>query len=138
MAALLHDAGKLVLAARAPETLQHILKICAEENCTMEAVEEKLLGVTHAEIGGYLLGVWGLPYPIVEAVANHHNPTRTKASRFDIVGAVYVANVLAKDYLDLVEDPNAPVIDHDYLRSVGVASELPHWVQVARKLARDD
>ena len=36
-------------------------------------------GATHAEVGAYLLGLWGLPFQIVEAVANHHAPERGAA-----------------------------------------------------------
>jgi HD-like signal output (HDOD) protein len=32
------------------------------------------LGVTHAELGAYLIGIWGLPDLVVESVAFHHKP----------------------------------------------------------------
>ena len=38
------------------------------------AAEREIFGVTHAEVGAYLLGLWGIPFPIVEAVAFHHRP----------------------------------------------------------------
>ena len=42
----------------------------------------------HAEVGAYLLGLWGLPVPVVEAVAHHHAPaTRVAPHRFDILAA---------------------------------------------------
>jgi HD-like signal output (HDOD) protein len=31
--------------------------------------ERELFGATHAEVGAWLLGIWGLPVPIVEAMA---------------------------------------------------------------------
>ncbi|MBN6148792.1 HDOD domain-containing protein [Xanthomonas sp. AmX2] len=72
---------------------------------------------SHAEIGAYLLGVWGLPGAIVEAVAHHHCPGRVEHRQFDAVGVVHVAVALARG-----EAPDA-----DYLQAMGVAAELPQW-----------
>jgi HD-like signal output (HDOD) protein/CheY-like chemotaxis protein len=58
-AGLLTDIGLLLLAAKAPELLQR---------------DEATLGFTHAGLGAYLLGLWGLAPGVVEAVAFHHEP----------------------------------------------------------------
>ena len=55
------------------------------------------LRITHAEVGAYLLELWGLPTPIVEAVAYHHNPSAALERTFDIPTAVSVANALVED-----------------------------------------
>jgi HD-like signal output (HDOD) protein len=52
------------------------------------------MGATHAEIGAYLLGLWGLPYAIVEAVALHHTPTAVTPHGYDLVGALAVSHAL--------------------------------------------
>src|SRR4029077_18261297 len=49
---------------------------------------------THAEIGAYLLGLWGLPYAIVEAVALHHTPDAVPPHVFDLLAASAVSHVL--------------------------------------------
>ena len=36
-------------------------------------LEREFMGVTHQEIGAYLLGWWDLPFPIVEAALFHHH-----------------------------------------------------------------
>jgi HD-like signal output (HDOD) protein len=56
-----------------------------------------LLGTSHAEIGAYLLGLWGLPSIAVEAIAHHHPPDRITHSSFDCTVAVYVANLLDEE-----------------------------------------
>jgi HD-like signal output (HDOD) protein len=58
-AGLLSDVGVLLLAAKAPELLGR---------------DESDLGFTHGGLGAYLLGLWGLPPRVVEAVAFHHDP----------------------------------------------------------------
>ena len=59
--------------------------------------EEELLGTSHAEIGAYLLGLWGIPNLAVEAIAHHHHPTRISHSGLDSTVAVYVADLLAHE-----------------------------------------
>jgi HD-like signal output (HDOD) protein len=51
-------------------------------------------GATHAEVGAYLLGLWGLPTSIVEAVALHHTPTSITSHGYDLLGALAVSHAL--------------------------------------------
>ena len=111
-AALLHDTGRLVLATRRPSP------------AAAEAAE-----VSHAEVGAYLLGIWGLPFAVVEAVAHHHRPDRLPQSTFDVAGAVHVANALAVDPVD------AAALDRGYLERVGMLHALAGWLAAARREA---
>ncbi len=77
-----------------------------------------------AEAGAYLLGLWGLPTPIVEAVAHQSRPRRMRSSGFWVTGAVHVATALVR---------GTPV-DESYLHSVGVLGKLPQWQEMAEKL----
>ena len=61
MAALVHDVGKLVLATRSPRHFVRALDEAAREQIPLFAAERQLMGVTHAEVGAYLLGIWGCP-----------------------------------------------------------------------------
>ena len=87
--------------------------------------------VTHAEVGGYLLGIWGLPYPIVEAVANHHVPGRVASSGFDALTAVHVANGLVNESCqERVGDEEKGLfigVDEAYLAKIGCADQLDSW-----------
>jgi HD-like signal output (HDOD) protein/CheY-like chemotaxis protein len=130
MAAMLHDVGKLVLAVHLEEHFAHVLSAMRERQRPMHAVEEELSGVTHAEVGAYLLGLWGLPYPIVEAVAHHHAPARVAHECFDLVGAVYVADTLAHESAGALPGATGEThepIDQAYLEAINVADQLPSW-----------
>src|SRR5690606_20896754 len=59
------------------------------------AAEAEVFGCTHAAVGASVLGLWGLPEEIVEAVAFHHEPAPAAAGGFSPALAVYVANELA-------------------------------------------
>ena len=128
--ALLHDVGKLVLAWKMPGRFERFLATAREQNRPLYQVEQELCGVTHAEIGAYLLGLWGLPYSITEAVAHHHVPALVPHRHFDALGAVYVANLLAHGQATPVPG-HAPEahdpIDLHFLQDLGVADQLPSW-----------
>lgn len=127
-AGLLHDVGELILAAEMPEQWITINTLATAEGRTLEEVELEQLGTTHAEIGAYLLGLWGLPREIVEAVAFHDQPRRTGARALTTTTVVHVADRLAR------EQGGARVeLDTDWLAELGLTGELPLWrAQVAQ------
>jgi HD-like signal output (HDOD) protein len=95
VAALLHDIGSLFLASTMPDQFCLVQSFARVHNCKLFEAEEKLLGTSHAEIGAYLLGLWGIPNITVEAIAHHHHPTRISHTGFDSAVAVYIADLLA-------------------------------------------
>jgi len=97
LAALLHDIGRLVLASKMPDRFHAVTSRTRERECEPFEAEEELLHTSHAEIGAYLLGLWGMPNVVVEAIAHHHRPTRIPHSGFDSSIAIYVADLLANE-----------------------------------------
>ena len=94
LAGLLHDIGYWILIQECPEELAGALKLSRDEGLSLVDCERQITGATHAEIGAYLLGLWGLPYAIVEAVALHHAPTAVTPHGYDLVGALAVSHAL--------------------------------------------
>ena len=130
-AGMLHDVGMLVLAARMPELFARLFGE-ARARRRPEAMVEGSTTVHHGSIGGYLLGVWGLPYSIVEAVVNHHVPSRVSQRRFDVVAAVHVANFLAHEQSGTADDGDVEEsLDMPYLEALGVADKVPEWRAMA-------
>lgn len=78
----------------------------------------------HAEAGAYLLGLWGLPMPIVEAVGFHLQPQRANTRSFWVTGAVHVALALV----------NGDAVDEEYLQRANVLHKLPEWREHANAL----
>ena len=93
-AALMHDMGKIILARFAPQALAEIVETVQAEQLAMFDAEKKVLGLSHPALGAWVLGRWGLPASVSEAVEFHHHPTRAKDS-FDLTGIVYLANIVA-------------------------------------------
>ncbi len=138
MAGMLHDIGKLVMAKNFPDRMIQAIEVSAREGIPFVEAEKRLYGITHAEIGAYLLGLWGLPFPVVEAVAYHHEPAKVAQREFGILGAVYVANYLS-DESSRGESSEGPQglegsrLDLSYLDALGVAAKLPEWRQIVGK-----
>lgn len=145
VAALLHDVGKLVLATRSAKHFERALSGADTERRPLYEVEEQLMQVSHAEVGAYLLSLWGMPTPVVEAVAHHHHPERVPHDTPDAVSVVYVANCLAHEP-PAKEEGAAPgdaapaeaaggtlyqTLNLEFLESLGVVIQVEHW----RKLA---
>lgn len=64
------------------------------EAIPLHDAERRVLGASHSEIGAYLLGLWGLPGAVVDAVAYQHMPDRANRSQFDALGALALAQAL--------------------------------------------
>jgi putative nucleotidyltransferase with HDIG domain len=126
MAGFLHDVGKLILAQNLPEQYQQITTLSREGNVPICQAERDVLGATHAEVGAYVLGLWGLSDAIVEATAFHHNPSRSFGKSFSVLTAVHVANALVVESGGGVIGA-AESLDMAYLARVGVADRVSAW-----------
>jgi putative nucleotidyltransferase with HDIG domain len=91
-AGLLHDIGKLMLACRLGDRHAEAINLAKMKGMPLWAAEQQVLSVTHAEVGAYLLGLWGLPDSIVEAVAYHHRPTDCANKVFCALTALHAAD----------------------------------------------
>ncbi|MFP8966320.1 HDOD domain-containing protein [Pokkaliibacter sp. CJK22405] len=80
MGGLLHDLGMLLFAARMPEQYGQVFDLMAAESIDLPEAERRIIGVTHAELGAYLLSLWHLPAPIIQMVLAHHDPSLHEAS----------------------------------------------------------
>ena len=134
---MLHDVGKLILAWKLPDKFTEMLAGAATERLPLNVVEEREYGFSHAEIGAYLLGLWGLPYTVVESVALHHRPNRVPHQDFDAIAAVYVADMLAHEFD--TPSPRAPaphlVVGHqEELTALGILERVPDWRAIAAEI----
>jgi HD-like signal output (HDOD) protein len=119
-AALLSNVGYLAMAAATPFRVE----AASPGEPPLHEIERSVHGVSHAEIGAYLLGLWALPQGVVEAVAHHHAPRRSPQRGFGPVAATYLASALAE----------GAALDEEYLAGLGVARALPEWRALAANL----
>jgi HD-like signal output (HDOD) protein len=125
-AGLLHDLGKIILADGLAGEYGEVIKESAATSTPLFEVERKHFRATHAEVGAYLLALWGLPIPLVEAVANHHYPRRCGTKEFCLAGVVHMANSLEHARASRPDTVPGPV-DADYLKFVGLHQQFESW-----------
>jgi HD-like signal output (HDOD) protein/ActR/RegA family two-component response regulator len=94
LAGNMHDLGKIVLAVNQPEKYKLFTGMGETDTVACLKLEKEMFDASHPEIGAYLLGLWGLPDPIIEAVAHHHQLGGTTTRSFSPLVAVHVANAL--------------------------------------------
>ena len=135
LAAHLHDIGYWILAHECPRELDRAFQWALQKGVPMHKAERETIGSSHAEIGGYLLGIWGLPEAIVTAVAHHHAPEKMLPHGFNALAALAVAHALADrddsaSFHALLE-PDVPV-GPEYLESVSAPFS---WSEAMRRSA---
>jgi HD-like signal output (HDOD) protein len=104
-----------ILGRWADAELARTAALLANVGKLIDGVDDSL----HARAGALLLGSWGLPETVVEAVALHHEPLAVEGDTFGLVGAVHVATALAGD---------GP-LDEVYLERTHRLHKLPEWRQ---------
>jgi len=130
VAGLLHDVGKLSLVTKLPSDYRQVLDLILKENVTAYVAESEVFGTTHAEIGGYVLGLWGLSDSVVDAVRSHHCPMGNQNLESVPLMAVHVANVLeAQAHASDIARAISP-IDSNYLAEIGKADRLSVWTEI--------
>lgn len=126
IAGLLHDMGKLVLAANHPAQLEETIRQARQKRVTFWEQEYQIYNASHAELGGYLLAQWGLSSGVVEAVAFHHRPAQAPRQDFCALTAVHLANTLGKKGPSECGLKPQPV-SLDYLRGLDLADRVDAW-----------
>ena len=135
IAGLLHDVGKLVVASNFPQGMDDTMAQAEQNKLALWEQECRTWGVSHDEVGGYLLGRWGLPKGVVEAVAFHHRPALARNQSFSALTAVHVANTLGKLHPSTSGIP-CQTVDLDYLRSLELAGRVDGWREMFLEASR--
>lgn len=139
-AALLHDLGSLIIAVGIPDACARVKEMAFTSGRPRHLVEQEVLGVSHGEVGGYLLGAWGLPTSIVEVVAYHHFPGQrvdAPAPSLRVLAAVHFCDAIVETIADDgVADRFLERVDLPFLERAGVARELGRWQEVVHEELR--
>jgi putative nucleotidyltransferase with HDIG domain len=130
---LLHDLGKVVLAANFDEQYRGAQSLALKQNLPLWDVEKEIFGASHGEIGAYLLGLWGMPLELHEIAAFHHHPSRSLVNKFTPLTAVHIANAFEYETNADKEGLPVPKIDEAYLAQIGVLDCLDGWRSAIKK-----
>ena len=137
MAGMFHDLGKLILVTNFQEPYRRVITEARETGQNLWDLEKEEFGTSHSEIGAYLMGLWGLEYPIIEAIAFHHCPGKSLSNSTVLLTAVHFGDA----YDRLKNSSNGQNsynrlrrLDREYLDNLGVASRLNDWQTVCKEL----
>jgi HD-like signal output (HDOD) protein/ActR/RegA family two-component response regulator len=134
-AGLLQNMGELLLIAEGSQDVLRAITHAKTHDMTLNEAELELGVVSHAYVGAYLLGAWGLPYSIVEAVAHHHDPLCVPHEALDIVDAVYVSGLIADHFL--FNRTTSLELARVHLEKIADESRLPQLIQVAERWLKE-
>jgi putative nucleotidyltransferase with HDIG domain len=159
IAGILHDIGKLILL-KAPMQYEKVEDFIEKSGCSRVEAEYAVMKTSHAELGTYLLGLWGIPDNVIEAVAFHHNPSKLLDDMFLIPGessdkdsklrsdkllsefttltAVHVANSLLIQESTSPGTTDFPYVDMRYLSRLNLTDKLPEWMECCNKIKQED
>lgn len=131
LGALLHDIGVLVAALLAVQELSWTSKVGAAK---LPDSERAALGANHADVGAYLVCLWGLPYGAVEVVSRHHDPELPVVGSLTEAHAVFVAEALVSEVRELPGHPPRPVALDEL--GLGSPAQLDDWRRYRDTLIR--
>jgi HD-like signal output (HDOD) protein len=116
-AATLADIGQVLPLRRREENVVINTRKASDAACEVPV---------ESAAGAYVLSRWGLPLPIVEAVAYRHKPMLASEDGFGVVAGVHVACALA----------SGEAVDPVLIERFGLADLMREWTREAERMTR--
>ncbi len=131
---LLHDVGKLILFSRIPGEYEQTVIQAKETTCTLEKAEHRVFGACHGDIGGYLIGLWGLPGQVVESITFHH-----RLNNYPEISFCPPVIVHAADYIYYKLNPTSclgepPQLNEPILEQIGMLDHMDTWINLCKEI----
>lgn len=133
-AGVLHGIGRLILVSNFLDVYRKAVAESKALGVNLTELEKELLGTTHGELGGYLLGLWGLPDPIVEAVSMHTHPRMSPVRACGPLTMVHVANAIDRELCQDELPGGGFGFDTEYLAELGLTEQLRRWREIAASM----
>ncbi len=134
IAGLLHDVGKLLLFSRMPEKYEQAVILANESHCSLEEAERQIFGACHGHVGGYLIGLWGLPGPAVESITYHHHLDSYPEPSFCPPVIIHAADCI---YYQLnpencIGEPQQ--LNEQLLENLNMLDHVERWVKLCKEI----
>ena len=125
LAGLIHDVGILVALHVHPEKLQQVCAIVQKDGGDFCAVERRICGVDHQQLGLGLTEAWKFTQACQQAAGHHHQPHATGEKTHILEAIVYTADILCGQqkrgfYLTAAQQQLDPTI----LESAGITAAV--------------
>jgi HD-like signal output (HDOD) protein/CheY-like chemotaxis protein len=126
-AGMLSCIGTLVFFDAEPGKTREVLRR-AEQGEDMTAVEKEVFGSSQAELGGYLLGLWGFNDAVIEAVLYQSRPSDCVYADRSALTAVHLARVFGPRWPFGSRTLRPVTLDIDYVRHLGMEGKVKEWM----------
>jgi putative nucleotidyltransferase with HDIG domain len=126
-AGVLHDVGYLIFASSFSTKFHSAIEVSDSLSQPLWEVEQDMIGTTHGEVGAYLLGLWGLPDSVIEAVAFHHTPSKSQGDSSMILCALHQADLFCDEIFPDLNIGNPGEIDYSFLERMQISSKREIW-----------
>jgi HD-like signal output (HDOD) protein len=118
--------GSMVLLDADPIQYRGTMEAAGQAH--LEAAEREIFGATQAELGAYLLGLWGFNDAVVEAVLYQLQPSACANQQKSLSTYVHLARALGPAFpLMLQPDDPLAVMDRSYVERLGLAGRVSEW-----------
>jgi len=132
IAGMMHDVGKLLLFSTLRDTYVQAVNMAHEQGISLYQAEHHILNSDHAEVGSYLMGLWGLPGDVFEALAFHHRLEDYPEPSLSAAVVVHAADVIhSRLYPELVIG-TPPGLNQGYLEQAGLADRFQPWLELCQ------
>lgn len=138
-AGIIHDMGKIILDALYADYYAEVLKAVEHINISLRDAETQILGLDHGGVGQELAAHWRLPEELLEAISNHHTPSRAEKDS-QIAALIHISDALCRKFkIGSGGDDVVPDIDPKALERLGITPEnLSDWqTEVLEAVTRD-
>ncbi|MEM9399580.1 MAG: response regulator [Verrucomicrobiota bacterium] len=131
-AGLLHDMGQLVLITNFTSDYRSLCNESQMNPVNLIKAEKERFGIDHAEVGAFLMQLWGIPSEIVQAIRYHHNPSDAQETKFSALTAIHSASMLlgSNHPITTANASGLQTIDMDYLEKLNLENRLPEWAEI--------
>ncbi len=130
IAGMMHDIGKLLLFSSLHEPYNQAIAMARKQYSHLNQAEQQVFNSDHANIGGYLVGLWGLPGSVIEAVAFHHQLDDYPNPSFCPAVAVHAADVIYYELFPERSVGKPPRLNYGYLEQAGVRRRYSAWLEL--------
>lgn len=129
LAGLLHDLGKMILVSNLSTLCREATALATKKRIPQHLAEKEIFGCSHAMVAAYLLGLWGIPEAIIEAVGFHNDPLEAPSTEFNALAAVHAANALDHACSEGKPELFKQFLDLEYTMAIGRAGRIDAWQQ---------
>jgi len=129
IAGMMHDVGKLLLFSTMRDAYVQAVYMAREHRISLYQAEHHVLHSDHSDVGSYLMGLWGLPGEVVEALAFHHRLDDYPAPSLSAAVVVHVADVICLHLYPEMGIGTPPVLNQGYLEQAGLANRFQRWLR---------